>query len=168
MIKVKLIKDSNLINEVSKKSYSKIKKDMRIHMTAKDKINLPFAVEQEPSFKPRGLWYGIGTSWIEWVRSEMPEWEGDYIFNLDIDPTKILQIKSSEELLKFSKEYANNMNGSQLGIDWSEVAKQYSGIEISPYQYSMRFDSRTRWYYGWDIPSGCIWNSDAIKGYNVL
>lgn len=41
------------------------------------------------------------------------------------------------------------------------VAKDYDGIEIAPYQESLRYD--LEWYYGWDVASGCIWNFEGIR-----
>ena len=47
-------------------------------------------------------------------------------------------------------------------IDWPAVATDYPGLIIAPYQWSCRMSEFTRWYYGWDCASGCIWNADAI------
>ena len=51
-------------------------------------------------------------------------------------------------------------------IDWIKVSKQYSGIEINPYQHSNRYTSM--WYYGWDVASGCIWKNDLIKNITKI
>jgi hypothetical protein len=123
-----------------------------------------------PEFKPKGLWYGIGTSWIDWVRNEMPEWEKDNLFKLDIDESKIIKITNEDELLNFSNKFSKkHLNSSYItSIKWNEVSKEYGGIEITPYLHSMRRDNRVFWYYGWDVASGCIWRKDVIKGIKKI
>lgn len=123
-----------------------------------------------PEFKPKGLWYGIGTSWIDWVRNEMPEWEKDNLFKLDIDESKIIKITNDKELLDFSDKFSiKHLNSNYItAIEWSEVSKEYGGIEITPYLHSMRMDNRVFWYYGWDVASGCIWGGDVIKGIKKI
>jgi hypothetical protein len=46
-------------------------------------------------------------------------------------------------------------------IDWKKIETLYDGIEISPYQDKARY--QYMWYYGWDIESGCIWNTKDVK-----
>jgi hypothetical protein len=53
--------------------------------------------------------------------------------------------------------------GMGMHIDWGKVASQYSGIEICPYQGGLRMDNRTRWYYTWDIASGCVWDPAGVQ-----
>lgn len=116
--------------------------------------------------KPIGLWYGFGTSWIDWTASEMPEWSGgDNYEVLNIEHLKILLISDSEELLKFTKEYGDRSVDPiiTIGINWKKVAEKYDGIEINPYIRSMRMNNRTEWYYPWDVASGCVWKAKDIK-----
>ena len=75
----------------------------------------------------------------------------------------MLVIRTEEELLAFEKEYI--ATGSPFGpgfkvIDWARVANNYTGIEICPHQYNMRYGHD--WYYGWDVASGCIWDPSAF------
>jgi hypothetical protein len=48
-------------------------------------------------------------------------------------------------------------------IDWKRVASRYAGIEICPYQNSLRMKAITGWYYPWDVASGCIWSPAGMK-----
>ena len=168
----------------------KIQPDDRIIMAKKDILPLKFPVVQSemtrynPFQKPRGLWYGIGTSWIDWVESEMPEWEGKFIYKLEINEPFILMLKNEEELNNFtvrfgrypekdeayhqyvkrayaSEQLSIEQIGPAISIDWLEVSLLYAGIEISPYQWDSR--SNLHWYYPWDVASGCLWNKKAIK-----
>lgn len=154
-----MIKLSQLINELQ------LTDDMRVHMSKK-----PFELEQRTfnqkvTMKPSGFWYGFGSDWIDWTRSEMPEWTGKYIYAVDTDNTNVLQIKTHMELMQFNREYSQGLM-SQIyeegeAIDWKKVASKYDGIEINPYQFKAR--QQYMWYYGWDVASGCVWNLSGVK-----
>lgn len=152
----------------------------RILMTP-DKFTGLRTVEQKYAsecIKPKGLWYGIGTSWLDWCQYEMPHWVPPlkHIYRLDIDPEKILVIDSAVKFAAFQEEYrcappwagkiAMYRSSRIEWIAWERVATRYSGIEIAPYQWDYRLDSF--WYYGWDVASGCVWHSDAVHGWERL
>ncbi len=156
-----MIKLSQLINEL------KLTDDMRIHMSKN-----PFELEQRTfkqniGMKPFGFWYGFGSEWIDWTRSEVPDWVGKYIYSVDIGNSNVLQINTHMELMQFNREYQSNISGTGHRrlegevIDWKKVADKYDGIEINPYQFEARY--QYLWYYGWDIASGCIWNLKNVK-----
>jgi hypothetical protein len=117
--------------------------------------------------KPRGFWYGFGNEWIDWVRGEMPEWEGEYLYEVDIGRSNILQIKTTSEITIFNKKYqaSESKHGYSrvpgYAIDWGAVAKKYDGIEINPYQWGCRL--KYIWYYSWDVAGGCVWNLAHIQ-----
>lgn len=154
-------------NEVSDNTYDMIKNvysDSRIIMSKDEMIEFRTTPieNQEPRAKPRGLWYGIGPSWIYWVRNEMPEWEVDNVFKIDIDESKMLLIRNIEELDAFDKEYGID----SYSVEWSRVASEYGGIEIAPYLYKGRH--KYMWYYGWDVASGCIWDDGVITNIQKI
>jgi hypothetical protein len=126
--------------------------------------------ECSESCKPVGLWYGLGDSWAEWVKYEMPTRAQGYLYKLHVDMSKILVIRSVEELMDFTKEFGASIDTQNPlwalrndMIDWPSVASQWNGIEIAPYQYTCRLSSETGWYYGWDVASGCIWNPYSVE-----
>jgi len=158
-------------NEVSDNTYDMIKNvysDSRIIMSKDDMIKFRSTdiENQEPRAKPHGLWYGIGPSWIDWVRSEMPDWEVDNVFKIDIDESKMLLIRNIEELDAFDKEYSTDDDSRWKNIYWHKVASRYGGIEIAPYLYEARF--KYMWYYGWDVASGCIWDDGVITNIKKI
>jgi hypothetical protein len=64
----------------------------RIHNTSKIKIDFKKYYEQPiSSSKPKGIWYGFGESWLNWVRTEIPEWEYEHTFKFKVDTKKILR-----------------------------------------------------------------------------
>lgn len=136
----------------------------KVIMTDADSIKFKSKIYTEKYVhnKPEGLWYGMGDSWIDWVRHEMPAWESNNLFKLDLDESKIIKLNNEEELLAFNKKYGEELCGTIKYIDWFEVSKNYSGIEIPNYLWSLRMDRRVSWYYGWDVASGCVWGEDAI------
>jgi hypothetical protein len=152
---------------------------MRIHSSL-DLGLVPRAAPAQPSatsirrWKPLGLWYATDWEWLEWVRSEQPDWERPHHFDIEIDPAKVLILARPKDIIRFTDEYGvirdygytqpHGFSRSCDHIDWPSVARSYSGIEISPYQHSLRLDFFAAWYYTWDIASGCIWNPDAILG----
>jgi hypothetical protein len=158
-----MIKLSKLLLEMATDSIvSKIKPNDRVIMTSKDTIEFS-NTPQEPLSrslrnKPKGLWYAIGTDWIDWVRMEMPEWEQDHLFKLETT-NKVPILKSKDDLKRFEEVYLVKHESGMKLIDWYEVSKDYAGIELHLYN-----DWDHDWTYGWDIRSGCIWNKAGIKG----
>lgn len=148
---------------------------IRTHHTNKKVIDLNKIYKpkfDDPTCKPAGLWYDIDGSWREWCDSEMPDWTHKYSFELEIDITDMLIIDTEEKFMNFFNKYGEIpvryglTDDRHKMIKWNIVKDQYSGIEISPYQYKFRLEYM--WYYGWDIASGCIWNLSAIKNYNLV
>ena len=120
-----------------------------------------------PMVKPQGLWYGCGDAWVEWVRSESPEWleASNYLYEVKTDG-KVLKISNDEEFQALETEFGLQ---SPFGrsIDWELIQKEgYGGIEICPYNMQRRMSSD--WYYGWDVASGCIWDSSSIQDVVLL
>tara|TARA_Y100000389_G_C17419740_1_gene496001 strand:- start:112 stop:585 length:474 start_codon:yes stop_codon:yes gene_type:complete len=147
-----------------------LKETDRIIMT--DNIDIEFKpkiyTEKCLKYKPKGLWYGMGDSWVNWVRSEMPDWECDNLLKLELDESKIIKLNNEEELLAFNEKYGEELYGAIRCVDWFEVSKKYSGIEIPNYLWSLRMDRRVSWYYGWDVASGCVWGEDTIVSIDKI
>jgi len=167
---IKKLLREGLLSEISEEAYELLKtkyKDSRVIMSKEEKITFRNNPEQKIHFKPKGLWYGIGASWVDWIRNEQPDWEEDYTHIINVDLSKIKVIRNYQELIEFNDEYGTKEKSS-ADIDWMKVSKDYSGIEIAPYIYKARYDREVFWYYAWDVASGCIWNSDAIINVTKL
>lgn len=145
----------------------KITPDMRIHMSKNPIHKLKKRrYTQISGDKPEGLWYGFGDEWIDWTEMAGPERKGNYLYKVDINGSKILQIKDYSEIIEFTKEYMSDkqlMPGIIFSIDWPRIELKYDGIEINPYIYQARLVDKFIWYYSWDVASGCIWNLEKVK-----
>ena len=115
--------------------------------------------------KPKGLWYACGNEWLSWLRYEMPDWIGNYVYSIDINEGSILNIRTYEELKEFDEAYGIKSEWTNV-IDWGKVAEEYDGIEICPYIHEARYS--TDWYYGWDVASGCIWRPSAVQSIKLI
>lgn len=136
-------------------------------MTSKPITKLkPIGKQPWNADKPKGLWYGKSTAWIDWVETEMPNWIGKNLYSLEIDKSNVLVIKTAQQMKNFYKKYKNkdawiSFGGNDDYINWERVAQEYDGIEIATYFWKYRH--LFPWYYSWDVASGCIWNPKAIK-----
>ena len=140
----------------------------RLHTTDNPKLKVRSHPKQQAvGMKPDGLWYGIGTAWIDWMVREgydqNPDWKDKHTFDIEIVSSKILILTTTKEFLDFEREFStrDTILGSLYPmIDWQKVADRHSGIEIQ--KYFREFRHSHKWYYIWDVASGCIWNADAV------
>lgn len=146
-------------------------------LTAKDNVVMfedPFSKQklqqhtQQVDTKPSGLWYACGFEWISWVLGEMPGWARNHVYALTVDKRSMVRLRSVEAIDAFDDEFYVLKYNTHY-IDWKLVAKEFTGIEICPYQYDRRFDGpASSWYYGWDVASGCIWDPDIITAVDEI
>ena len=122
-------------------------------------------IPQESGWKPKGFWYGIGDSWVDFLESYMPDWKGDYLYEIDIDYSRVLVLKTDDDLRKFESTYGVKKYPYGNVIDWGRVAQDYSGIEIPEYHQNMRMRD---WYYPWDVASACIWDPKTVKSMRQI
>ena len=101
-------KFTKILNEmaVSTSSYNKIKPTDRIIISNDSMIN-PRNVKQDQGAdrKPNGLWYALGTAWVDWIRREgNPSWEKDNVFKIEIDDRKILKMYEDISMSDFEDD----------------------------------------------------------------
>lgn len=137
-----------------------------IHYSPKPLTEVRDARNTVPDLKPNGLWVSVEgeDDWPSWCRSEgfatdRLGCETEIILRPD---AKILHLQTALDLLDFTRRHVVQSERYCADIDWPHVASEYDGIVIAPYQWSLRLDHRTNWYYGWDCASGCIWRSRAV------
>lgn len=123
------------------------------------------------SDKPDGFWVSVPGShgWTDYLRENgLPLPPHRHQIELAAG-ARILFLDSVEAILDFSDRHpATSLSPSGgtpvpgEGIDWDAVVERWQGIIIAPFQATLRREPRTRWYYGWDCASGCIWDPAAI------
>lgn len=114
---------------------------------------------QKKEYKPNGLWFDVDASWLEFCQEE---WSTNlprvkFAYEVEFPEAEILHIQGELELERFTREYSTKflkVGKRFYPINWPEVAKDYKGILISPYVWAA---------YGWDIESGCIWDTSILK-----
>jgi hypothetical protein len=133
-----------------------------------------------PYGKPRGLWVSVDgdDDWAWWCDAEQfCDLSQLLRYEVVLAPdANLLLLDSVEAVLSFTREHGRtatwnpalfSADGTAVDyvdyIDWARVARAYQGIVIAPYQWSLRLESITSWYYPWDCASGCIWDAAAIK-----
>ena len=123
--------------------------------------------------KPKGLWVSdenAEESWSRWCEDEQMGWLHENVYEVTVWPdANVLVVDSELDLFRFDEEYSVEAPYPYCrgGINWLEVAEEYDGIIISPYQWGQRLGS-IEWYYGWDCASGCIWNGDSVQSFIEL
>ena len=128
----------------------------------------PKPQEDEPLLKPNGLYYSYGTTWIDWVKDNEPDWEGDDVYYLDTNDSKILKLNTLEDIVEFGQTYGVKYEGRKniLRINWKEVSKKWSGIEIGQLvddHFSTISLYREPWYEAWGVGQGCIWGEGVVR-----
>lgn len=142
--------------------------EKRFHISAQE--NLQFSDRligtQRDDDKPKGLWYAIGNEWIKYLQQTTNNFAEEYIYEIQINPEKMLLLDTDEKIFEFTKLYGKQKAGfKNFHIDWKTVAERYSGIEINP--HSWKASRELEWYMTWSIASGCIWNKSAIKSFQL-
>lgn len=130
----------------------------------------PAADAQGETYKPVGLWYDVDGDWQRWCEAESFRTGDFHAYALTVNPASILTLATCREIDQFTFEYRVRTGAEYRRdyIDWRRVASEYDGIEIAPYQWDRRLDYHTRWYYGWDCASGCLWRPTGLLSWEPL
>jgi len=117
------------------------------------------------NMKPVGLWVSVDgeMDWVQWcIGEEFNTTSLAHRTPMRLAPGhNVLVLTKPEELDAFTNKYGGTLSRDFLYIDWPQVAQDYDGLIIAPYQWERRYD--LSWYYGWDCASGCVWNLTAIS-----
>jgi hypothetical protein len=131
--------------------------------------------------KPRGFWITDDSPddcWRKWCVSEQFNLENlTHKHEVVLDETDILILRTLAALARFNDEFLVEKWWGPTGhprkyrnicMDWPAVAARYSGLIITPYQWSRRLDLSYSWYNPWDCASGCIWKARAILEIKLI
>jgi hypothetical protein len=154
-----------------KELFTKIKFSPDDRIRIDDNPNLTFisipATTDALNFKPKGFWYAIGRSWLDWLEGERMNWWKKYIYKIEINPQHILLLDTEKKIREFSKEYTLPDMGLFGMVDWRRVGEKYTGVEFNPYFHgSVRYE--LMFYNGIDVASGCIWDKKGLRSIKRL
>lgn len=147
-----------------------INSNSKLHVTHCDKIEAKITEQKNKgiSLKPFGLWYSIGVEWLDFTIYNFEGFYSDeklYAYEINIDNLNILKLNTIEDVREFMKKYKIG-NDTYVSIDWKKVSETYDGIEINNYgkiKNESLLDFDYIWLYGWDVSSGCIWNTEKLN-----
>ena len=173
--------DDDYYSSGSREDLGQLKKDLinlgvddntRLHLTHASEIKKMDTRQKPEGSKPRGLWYAVGFGWLDFTTNDFTSFYEEkevYAFEISLSGLNVLRITNYEELVKFEELYLvpnENEYARKFDINWTKVAENYDGIEIAPYIYKARMGHM--WYYGWDVASGCIWNTSKLNYKYIL
>lgn len=151
-----------------------------------------FDSKLEPHKKAIGFWYSKRWYWLANLEEDYHFRQIDYsiddnrkyyvnedwfLYDIRIDEKtfvhlggkkgldKIIQIRNYGEMADFYEKYKYPTKPEDSErIDWKKVYMEYGGIELDVTHHEKYLDlDRIRWWFGWDVASGCIWNGEIIK-----
>ena len=175
-----MIKLIDILKEmaISKEIYAQIKPTDRIIMSHEPEINPEFRLQPEMDFKPKGLWYAIGTEWYDWVEKNMPKWLDNYNFayRLELNPGSVIKLGEDISWNDFEDLYGirrkNDYIDTVAYINWFKVQFDAKDGFFGPNKYGIEiidpWGKAGSWERTWDISSGCIWDPKAIKSITKI
>jgi hypothetical protein len=133
-----------------------------------DRFTQCMSTEALHCFKPRGLWFSIGSAFFKWEYKERYfTSETNYIYKLmnkydittditDVQKKKVLEIRQSDVLDFHNKYHIGNIFKS------ADLCRDFGGLIFTNYDPYRTFYECV-WYNCIDADSGCIWNPELVK-----
>jgi hypothetical protein len=123
-------------------------------------------------WNPPRWWAGYGSSWLDWISGEMPEWLRPYFYVLDVDTTNIVNVNSKASKILFGNAYVTKpMHPKDIAIDFNKMLERgKTGVSFRPYNKSWR-DMKNYtdgWYDSIDVDSIVIVDKSAIRSIKLL
>lgn len=124
--------------------------------------------------KPNGVWLSVDGKydWPHWCASEGFRTEllaYRHVFEIT-DPSRVALLDHPAHISEMTEQwradppgYPQILRGDSWNLDWPTITQQCGGMIIAPYHWSQRLRDNTRWYYGWDCASGCVWDLSLLR-----
>ena len=114
-------------------------------------------------------WYGIGTAWLDWVSTNMPDWFAPCTYVLEFNDNPVV-VDSPETIKQFSSKYVLNPEAPKdLAINWSKLYKDgIKAVEFSNYNRGNARMGGADWYRSVDMNSGAVVNKSIVKRVTLL
>lgn len=143
----------------------------------KDKLSYPFQdicpdddKASKVIGKPSGLWFSVGTAWIDWCLDNWEDWRAKSSVKLNLSACH-LKVVTTDKSKAFEEEYGVQSIPGSLRYsmlcrpDWNRLKQEgFDGIIVPDYRRTWDWDeAEGTWWYAWDCPSGCVWNASKVK-----
>ena len=79
--------------------------------------------------KPFGLWYAFGRDWIDFVANQMPSGVVDNIYEVVLNPTRLLVVKDQKTVEEIEKEFAVLSGFKNHGWSSDDKYGMFGGIK---------------------------------------
>jgi len=104
---------------------------------------------------------GYTSAWVEWAKSEMPQWIGHSGFLYDVSPSaRILTINSDQDAMRVAKKYGMNTTDIMdlfMYMPWKKIAKDYDAIHHVPSNRGADL-----FMHSWDVESTAWFNTKML------
>ena len=104
---------------------------------------------------------GYTSAWVEWAKSEMPQWVGHSGFLYDVSPSaRILTINSDRDAMRVANKYGMNTTDIMdlfMYMPWKKIAKDYDAIHHVPANRGADL-----FMHGWDVESTAWFNTKML------
>jgi hypothetical protein len=130
----------------------------------------PHPKNLDESMKPKAaLWTstasggnnGYSSAWVEWAKSEMPQWVGHSGFLYDVSPgARILTINSDRDAMRVANKYGMNTTDIMdlfMYMPWKKIAKDYDAIHHVPANRGADI-----FMHSWDVESTAWFNPKML------
>ena len=130
----------------------------------------PHPKNLDESMKPKAaLWTstasgsnnGYTSAWVEWAKSEMPQWIGHSGFLYDVSPSaRILTINSDQDAMRVANKYGMNTTDIMdlfMYMPWKKIAKDYDAIHHVPSNRGADL-----FMHSWDVESTAWFNTKML------
>ena len=104
---------------------------------------------------------GYTSAWVEWAKSEMPQWVGHSGFLYDVSPSaRILTINSDRDAMRVANKYGMNTTDIMdlfMYMPWKKIAKDYDAIHHVPSNRGADL-----FMHSWDVESTAWFNTKML------
>jgi hypothetical protein len=104
---------------------------------------------------------GYTSAWVEWAKSEMPQWVGHSGFLYDVSPNaRILTINSDRDAMRVANKYGMNTTDIMdlfMYMPWKKIAKDYDAIHHVPSNRGADL-----FMHSWDVESTAWFNTKML------
>ena len=104
---------------------------------------------------------GYTSAWVEWAKSEMPQWVGHGGFLYDVSPSaRILTINSDRDAMRVANKYGMHTTDIMdlfMYMPWKKIAKDYDAIHHVPSNRGADL-----FMHSWDVESTAWFNTKML------